>query len=131
MVIDEEARKTTRRLVQRLETIAAQGLAVAYVLARHDARQYEQLLRAAEVAEETVIRPLDDADESMRQVYAALDDPTADWAHAVNAKLDQGAICSHGDEALARLRFMQELDERFDAKMKAQIQKQGEEGASD
>jgi hypothetical protein len=126
MFSDEDARNAVRRLIQRLEAISDQSVAVAYVLARRDAKEYEQLLKAAEIAEETVIRPLAEAEGNRSQIYAALEDPTVDWAKGVNTMLDRGPICFHGGEVLVRARFVQTLDERFDAKMKTQIQKQEE-----
>jgi hypothetical protein len=126
MVSDEDARIAVRRLVERLDVIADQHCAIAYVLARRDSKEYAQLLKAAEIAEETVIRPLADSEGGKRQVYGALDDRTVDWAKAVNAMLDRGAVCFSGDEVLAQARFMQTLNDRFDAEMKTEIQKQGE-----
>jgi len=118
MASDEQARNAVRRLVQRLETIAAQGSAMAYVLARKDLTEYARLLEASELAEKTVIQPILDAEGERREVYAALDDPNADWTRAVLAMLERGPVVFSADEALARARFTQTLDDRFDAKMR-------------
>ena len=126
MASDKDARKTVRRLLERLEAIADRSVALAYVLARRDSNQYAQLLETAEIAEETVIRPVADRDGDMLYVYAALDDPIGDWVKAVDTMLDRGPICFNGNEVLARREFMQTLDQRFDAKVKNKIQKQGE-----
>jgi hypothetical protein len=118
MVSDMEARNAVRRLVQRLEAIAAQGSAMAYVLARRDITEYARLLEAADVAERIVIQPIVDAEGERHEVYAALDDPNVDWTGAVIAMLERGPVVFSADEALARARFTQTLDERFDAKMR-------------
>jgi hypothetical protein len=70
------------------------------------------------VALKTVIQPLNEADGDSSAVYAALDDPRADWSKAVVAMLSRGAIELTGEQAIERFRFMQSLEERFDAEMK-------------
>jgi hypothetical protein len=40
----------------------------------------------------TVIQPINDADHDWSAVYAALNDPQADWSKAVVATLNQGVI---------------------------------------
>jgi hypothetical protein len=118
MVNDAEARDAVRQLMKRFEFIAAQGLAMAYVLAKRDLQEYARLLEAAEVALETVVQPMNDADKVANAVYAALDDPRADWSKAVAATLNRGAIVFTGEQAIEQLKFMQSLEERFDAAMK-------------
>ncbi len=118
MVDDAEARDAVRQLMKRFEFIAAQGLAMAYVLAKRDSQEYARLLEAAEVALKTVILPMNDADQDSNAVYAALDDPGGDWSKAVVAMLNQGAIEFTGEQAIERFKFMQRLEERFDAEMK-------------
>jgi hypothetical protein len=118
MVDDAEARDAVRQLMKRFEIIAAQGNAMAYVLAKRDSQEYARLLEAAEVAMKTVIQPLSEADQDSSEVYAALDDPRADWSKAVVAMLNRGAIVFTGEQAIERLKFMQSLEERFDAEMK-------------
>lgn len=92
MVGDTEAREAVRQLLRRFELIAAQGLAMAYVLAEKDKKEYARLLEAAETIMPTVIQPIIDSDLQRGQVYAALDDPKADWCKAVHAMLNQGPI---------------------------------------
>jgi hypothetical protein len=118
MVDDAEARDAVRQLMKRFEFIAAEGLAMAYVLAKRDRQEYARLLEAAEIAMKTVIQPVNDADHDSNALYAALDDPRADWSKAVVAMLNRGAIVFEGEQVLERLKFMQRLEERFDAEMK-------------
>jgi len=118
MVDDAEARDAVRQLMKRFELIAAQGVAMAYVLAKKDKEEYARLLEAAEVALKTVIQPLGDADGGSNSVYAALDDPSADWSKVVAAMLGRGAIEYTGKKAIERFKFVQSLEERFDAEMK-------------
>jgi hypothetical protein len=118
MVDDAEARDAVRQLMKRFEFIAAQGLAMAYVLAKRDSQEYARLLEAAEVALKTVIQPTIDADQDSRAVHTALDDPRADWSKAVVAMLNRGANEFTGEEAIKRMKFMQSLEDRFDAEMK-------------
>jgi hypothetical protein len=92
MVSDTEAREAVRQLMKRFEFIAAQGLGMAYVLTGKDPNEYALLLEAAETAIPTVIQPLIDGDSQRGQVYAALDDPNADWPKAVLSMLNQGPI---------------------------------------
>jgi hypothetical protein len=110
MIDGAAARDAVRQLRKRFEFIAAQAGAMAYVLAKRDSREYARLLEAAEVALKTVIQPISDADGVSRAVYAALDDPGADWSKAVVAMLNRGAI--------ERFKFVQSLEERFDTAMK-------------
>jgi len=126
MVDDAEAREAVRQLMKRFEFIAAQAGAMAYVLAKRDAQEYSRLLEAAEVALKTVIQPMSDADRDWSAVHAGLDDPRADWSKAVLAMLNQGAIEFTGEQAIERFKFMQSLEERFDAEMKKR--NKGDEG---
>ncbi len=118
MVDDAEARDAVRQLMKRFEFIASQGLAMAYVLAKRDSQEYARLLEAAEVALKTVIQPINDADQDSSEVYAALDDPGADWTKAVAAMLNRGAIVFTGEQGIEQFKFMQSLERRFDAEMK-------------
>src|SRR5260370_41630276 len=118
MVDDAEARDAVRQLMKRFELIASQGLAMAYVLAKRDSQEYPRLLEAAEVALKTVVQPMNDADEGSGVVYTALDDPRADWSKAVVTMLNRGAIEFTGEQAIERIKFMQSLEERFDAEIK-------------
>ncbi len=118
MVDDGEARDAVRQLMKRLEFIDAQSGALAYVLAKRDSQEYARLLEAAQVALKTVIQPIRDAYGESSLVYAALDDPHADWSKAVAEMLSGGVIELTGEQAIERIKFMQSLDERFDAEMK-------------
>jgi hypothetical protein len=118
MVDDTEARDAVRQLMKRFEFTAAQGGALAYVLAKRDKQEYARLLEAAEVALKTVVQPTIDADTDSSAVYAALDDPTADWSKTVVAMLNRGANEFTGEEAVEQIKFIQSLEERFDAEMK-------------
>ena len=118
MVDDAEARDAVRQLMKRLEFIAARGGAIAYVLAKRDSQEYARLLKASEVALKTVIQPISDADREFSAVYEALDDPRADWSEAVVAMLSRGAVELTGERAIERVKFVQSLEERFDAEMK-------------
>ena len=118
MVDDAEVRDVVRQLMRRFEFIAAQAGAIAYVLAKKDSQEFARLLEAADVAMKTVIQPLSDADGGSSAVYAALDDPRADWSKAVAEMLSGGVIELTGERAIERIKFIQTLDERFDAEMK-------------
>ena len=118
MADDAEARDAVRQLVKRFEFIAAQGGAMAFVLAKRDSQEYARLLDAAEVALKTVIQPISDADGDWSAVYEALDDPRADWSKAVVTMLNRGPIELWGQQALERIKFVQSLEARFDAEMK-------------
>jgi hypothetical protein len=118
MVDDAEVRDVVRQLMRRFEFIAAQAGAIAYVLAKKDSQEFARLLEAADVAMKTVIQPLSDADGGSSAVYAALDDPGGDWSKAVMAMLNRGAIEHTGEQAIERFKFIQSLEERFDAEMK-------------
>jgi hypothetical protein len=118
MVDDAEARDAVRQLMKRFEIIAAQGSAMAYVLAKRNSREYARLLEAAEVALKTVIQPINDADGGSSAVYAALDDPSADWSKAMAAMLNRGPLEFTDEQARERFKLMQKLEERFDAEMK-------------
>jgi hypothetical protein len=118
MVGDAEARDAVRQLVKRLELIAAQGGALAYVLAKRDPQEYARLLEAAEVALKTVIQPISDADRDCSSIYEALDDPRADWSKGVMAMLNRGGIELTGRRAIEGIKFVQSLEGRFDAEMK-------------
>ena len=61
---------------------------------------------------------MSDADCHWSTIYAALDDSRADWSKAVVAMLNRGAIESTGEQAIERFKFMQSLEDRFDAEMK-------------
>ena len=80
-----------------------------------------------DVAMKTVIQPLSDADGGSSAVYAALDDPGGDWSKAVMAMLNRGAIEHTGEQAIERFKFMQRLEERFDAEMKERKKSDEEE----
>jgi hypothetical protein len=56
------------------------------------------LLDAAEAITPTVVQPIADADVLHGRVYAALDEPNADWCKAVLAMLNQGPINISKDE---------------------------------
>jgi len=118
MVSDAEARDAVRQLMKRFEFIAAQAGAMAYVLAKRDSQEYARLLEAAEVAMKTVIEPIRDADGDSSTVYAALDDPHEDWSKALVAMLNRGPIEFTGERAIERIKFVQDLEKRFDAEMK-------------
>jgi len=90
MVDDTEARDAVRQLLRRFDLINAQRLSLAYVLAEQDAKEYARLLTKAEQAEKNIIRPRIGPDQT--KVYAALDDPNADWAKAVLEILDDRPI---------------------------------------
>lgn len=92
MVSDIEARNAVRQLMKRFDLIQAQHLGLAYVLAKRDAAEYARLLDAAEGVIPTVIQPAAEADVLHSQVYAALDDPNADWCQAVLSMLSHGPI---------------------------------------
>src|SRR5437870_12074178 len=92
MVSDTEARNAVRQLMKRFDLIQAQHLGLAYVLAKRDAAEYAQLLDSAERVIPTVIQPAAEADVLHSQVYAALDNPSADWCKAVLSMLNQGPI---------------------------------------
>ena len=66
----------------------------------------------------TVIQPISDADGDWSAVYAALDDTRADWSKAVVAMLNRGPIEFTGEQATEHFKFMESLEERFDAEMK-------------
>ena len=87
---DNEARDAVRQLMKRFDLINGQRLGLAYVLAERDAGEYEKLRAAAEKAEATVIQPLLHSEHD--NVYAALDDPNADWPNAVMKILDTRPI---------------------------------------
>jgi len=112
--------------MKRFEFIAAQTSAMAYVLAKRDQREYARLLEDAEVALKTVIQPNNDADEGASAVYAALDDPRADWSKAVVAMLNRGAIVFTGEQAIERIKLVQSLEARFDAEMKKRNKSDGD-----
>ena len=117
MVSDAEARDAVRQLMKRFDLVATQSLGMAYVLAKRDSREYARLLEAAEVAMKTVIQPIINADADSSAVYAALDDPSADWSKAVAAMLNRGPIQFTGEKAMERFKFVESLEERFDAEM--------------
>jgi hypothetical protein len=126
MVDDASAREAVRQLMRRFDLICGQGSARALVLAKRYPQKYARLLEAAEVALRTMIQPIRDADAESRAVYAALDDPRADWSKAVVAMLDRGPIESSGEQALERFKLLESLEERFEAEMK-KINKSDEE----
>ena len=127
MADDAEGRDTVRQLMKRFEFIAAQAGAMAYVLAKRDPHKYARLLVAAEVALKTVTQTISNADRDFIAIYAALDDPRADWSKAVAAMLDRGATEFTGEEAIERFAFLQSLEERFHAEMKDKNKSDGEE----
>lgn len=126
IVDDVDARDAVGQLMKRFEFRAAQGGALAYVLAKRDSQEYARLLEAAEVALKTVIQPMSEVDQDGSAVYAALDDPKADWSKAVVAMLNRGAIEHTGEQAIERFKFIQSLEDRFDAEMKKR--NRGDEG---
>jgi hypothetical protein len=127
MVDDSEARDAVRQLMKRFEVIATQANAMAYVLAKKDSKEYARLLEAAEVAMKTVIQPINNADQDWSAVYAALDDPHADWSKVVVAMLNRGAIELTGEQAIEQFKFTQSLEERFDAEMKEKKKRDDDE----
>jgi hypothetical protein len=128
MVGDADAREAVRQLMKRFELIAAQGNALAYVLAKRDSHEYARLLEDAEAALKTVVQPVMDTDEGASAVYAALNDPGADWTKAVAAMLNRGPIVFVGEQAIEQFKFMQSLEERFDPEMKDRKKSDGEPG---
>ncbi len=80
---DNDARNAVRSLMERFDLINSQRLGMAYVLVKRDRDAYKKLLAAAEKAIETVIRPLIEAEDENRKVYAALSDPNANWPAAI------------------------------------------------
>ena len=118
MVGDAEARDAVGQLMKRFEFTAQQGAAMVDVLAKRSSQEYARLLEAAEGALKTVIQPISDGDQVSSKVYAALDDPHADWSKVVVAMLNRGPIESTGEQAIKRFKFVQSLEERFDAEMK-------------
>jgi len=88
------------------------------VLAKRSSHEYARLLEAAEGTLKTVIQPIGDGDQVSSEVYAALDDPHPDWSKVVVAMLNRGPIESTGEQAIKRFKFVQSLEERFDAEMK-------------
>jgi hypothetical protein len=97
MVSDAEARNAVLHLMKRFDLIQAQHLGLAYVLAKRDSEEYARSLEAADKAITTVIQPLADSDVKRGQVYAALNDPDADWS--VLSMLDQGPITLTRDKS--------------------------------
>jgi hypothetical protein len=118
MLNDTEARNAVRQLMKRFELINDQHLGLAFVLAKRDPQDYARLLKSAELATTIVIQPLDDADGDYHQVHTALDDPDADWPKAVIAMLNRGPIEMTGNQAIERLKLVQNLEARFDAENK-------------
>ncbi len=127
MVDDAEAREAVRQLMRRFDLIAGQGIAMAFVLAKRYPQKYARLREAAEVALQTMIQPIRDADAESNTVYAALDDPGANWSKAVVTMLDRGPIEFTGEQALERFELQQRLEERFEAEMKKINKSDGQE----
>ena len=98
MVNDIEARDAVRQLLKRYDSVNAQYLGMTYVLVQRDANEYARLLEATEKANPTVIQIAAVGDEVHGQVYAALDDPNADWCKAVFSMLNQGPIILTRDQ---------------------------------
>ena len=92
MVNDTEARDAVRQLMKRFDLINLQHLGLACVLAKRDVNEYARLLEAAEKAMPMVMQVASVGDDLHGQVYAALDDPNADWCKAVLSMLNQGPI---------------------------------------
>jgi hypothetical protein len=115
MVNDIEARNAVRELMKRFDSINEQHLSIAYVLAKRDSQDYARLLESAERAASLVMQPLMTAETQHNRVYAALDDPDADWPKAVFAMLTQGPIVLTGDIGIERLKLVEDLEARFDA----------------
>ena len=105
MVNDAEARKAVRQLMERFDVIGGQLIGLAYVLAKRDSHEYAQLLEAADKAIATVVQPVADNDVQRRQVYAALDDPNAEWCKAVMSMLSQGPVTLTLCQAIDQLRL--------------------------
>jgi hypothetical protein len=106
MVNDIEARDAVRQLMKRYDSINAQYLGMTYVLVQRDANEYARLLEATEKAIPTVIQIAAVGDEVHGQVYAALDDPNADWCKAVFSMLNQGPIILTRDQTDQIMRLM-------------------------
>ena len=94
MINDPDARKAVRLLLDRFESMKAQSMALAYVLAERDPDGYAQLLQSAQKTSAALIQPIINTDSKRTQVYAALDDPNADWSAALLSMLnqDQGPV---------------------------------------
>ena len=86
---DADARKAVRLLMDRFESMKAQSLGLAYVLAERAPDEYPRILAAAEKATLAVIQPIIEADGKRTGFYAALDDPNADWSAALISMLTQ------------------------------------------
>jgi hypothetical protein len=86
MVDDYEAREAVRQLMKRFDSINAQRLSIAYVLAERSAEDYAKLLAIAEETERSLIGPKIAAEHA--DAYAALDDPNVDWSRAIIEILD-------------------------------------------
>jgi hypothetical protein len=99
---------------------------MAFVLAKRYPQKYARLPEAAEVALQTMIQPIRDADAESDTVYAALDDPGADWSKAVVMMLNRGPIEFTGEQALERFKIIQNLERQFEAESK-KINKSDEE----
>ena len=115
MVNDAEAREAVRELIKRFDFIVEQGAGLAYVVAKGNRQEYVRLLESAERAVKLVLKPMTDGDTRHKQVFAALDDPDADWPKAVFAMLNQGPTVWSGEKAAERLNFYLDLEARFDA----------------
>jgi hypothetical protein len=90
MTSDVQARDAVLQLMKRFDSINAQRLSIAYVLAEKDAAEYAKLLTTAEKAEKKVIEPQIGSEHA--NVYAALTDPNADWPKAIIEMLDTRPI---------------------------------------
>lgn len=85
---DNDARKAVHALMERFDRISSQYLAMAYVLVKKDRDAYERLLTEVEEAIEKVIRPRIETDAEHQEVYAALNDPEANWPAAIMRTLN-------------------------------------------
>jgi hypothetical protein len=91
MVDNTEARDAVRQLIKRFDFIAAQGVAMAYVLAKKDTQEYGDYWKPPKLRTEA--RPW--------------------WRCSTEERLN-----SRGEQAIERFKFMQSLEVRFDAEMK-------------
>ena len=118
MVTDAEARKAVRALMERFDLVTDQFAGLAYVLARKDLQRYARLLGSAERATTLVIQPVREVDGGSKEIYAALDDPEADWCKAICTMLDNAPVILESDQGIERFRLLEELGEKFDAEDK-------------
>ena len=129
MCDDAEARQTVRALVKSFEAISDRSGALASVVARKNPKEYQELLKSAERAEEFTLKPMMAVYSDLKNVYAALDNPASNWCEAVKAMLQSQGQTWFGDEALAHKEFKSDLYARFEEEeRKAQEGRQGDRG---